>query len=1765
MLQATLDPSSLLFINDQVETEAQIVVSLAGLSWAKGVPLPAAWNADQAMAKRFLYPWNWDLPTHLRVYWFKEAGGRYVSANEFIDLQIKLTDLSSYDADSKKLIEYYENILDERIFSASGINPDEVFFEFWPQKQHEIELNDQDPVPNQETKFYNASIADFSQKLSPLNELLKFIFFAPADSAVSLFKAPQGYAGFAVFPFNLTAGSRWEPVTVMPDTISCDKPTQAGDIPWVSIDYKISGADQMKVYCPVTPPTQKDQSQGPIKLRDQNGNFEGRVMLEVNDVEDQMPALLSVSGRFFDLPQLFFEFLKKHRNTYRYINRNEADYRKWILDINDFLWAVVRDAVGFGWRKETDKQSTADRIVRKYCDSRFGAVQSLNDEQQKQYWETYNQITTSLHKNLEAQWHADSSFDSNKWRNLQAAVFATDKAIKKYIDDAEAANKPVSARPLQLNSQIEPLTLQLTAIPPLPQGANLADFLNGSVDNWLHSWEKYLEHLYTDHLLQGRILFEQWFELNDKLQSIGLNLDTILEPSTNAIEKRIKHVMWYDELFSTIVDPRENQKEGIAVTYKDIVLRSLLQSLTVDIPVIARDWLNAVKQYANDRIDRNKSTFFPLLDQPPLGASPAAGFPDWNTFLASLDDNLNDAAIAAGNEIKRTFAIPPHLQIRVDKLEDAVALQLDDLNDEIAGHIVLMRRAQTMLQEDFLNNEWRYLNWARVNSVMIKGADRIVKELEHPYLLPAFLPEMEGNKISFLQLSNEKLSLVAGHDDSFNDSAYRNAGEEEWSRFEYKFDNSHRNYALWYGYRYEFAGFVALNSGVLPMPLRTGPAWNLPIKSPDLSAVNGKAIYPHLRRVPISRTRVEVRGRNDRPTAELPKELLPLAFELSDWKGNQNRDEMGAGASTDGQVHFLLAKGDRYDQEQIVLTLKKPTTSFWNWYAWLGPETETKTEEPFRNNRQRLISTDNALLDAELFVIDENDVRILDAAGHPVKGTVQKKSVAQLAMERDLQKRTSLNKGLTSDGLDLCDPAIANVAYIVIDKLFPEKIPGFKKYPVQLKKSASSATLHDMLAEFEQQLPVETIASGDTDVVRDANGFATLVKVKEGQVIRINVHSLFEKTALSKFHSWMEDVITNNLQTVTVPLASGPSECYLSKPVEIWVEAAKKLETDVAKIRDEEALLWKNMFTENDSEKVSVHLKKNRNNSETFAYLSRVEVRHQVWSWNGRLDESRGLVGNFYEEAERFADLAKDPQLVLSARQEALAKLIAIDRTVFENLTIENVGFDTGVQALRRYAEKNMLDPSPENPSTTEAMKWEAWAFSDRPDFSALVQETNLLAFRPNPEENAVQHLFSDRRPAEEKALYYRFALTAHSRYEYLGAPYNKPRESKLYISDPKLNEYTIWRRHLRKSTKAKQLPKPTVRFVIPLTKSIKECTDATGVGVAPLLIVLDDHWFSEAGLAEQFEMGIEVVTSPGESKGQYLSAGNDPILSKTSLGKFVKPTTSAAAYPYVEQKNGDNLVAVFEPKGPAGLTFDFAAQTPRLKGCAFIIEIPELESFIPVTSNKQTNKLQPWSLIQIAVRRGLRASMCKSGENIRSLSSEWSAREWVQFLPSVDSFIPPRWRKRVATEGQLTLASTQDGRVVSIVHQSQPDNELPIFDSLLEERMQRFLIVTEKVYDIGGQPCENFVAVYWYNDKQRSFELDPKESPYTRKIVYDGITEGYLRLLLVRNAEGDPKESIWQRLFGNHARKKQEMTAVQNDPTAALPIISERIPYKIS
>lgn len=1206
-------------------------------------------------------------------------------------------------------------------------------------------------------------------------------------------------------------------------------------------------------------------------------------------------------------------------------------------------------------------------------------------EENKEYIETYEAFKERI-------------TEANK---LYKTVNITD--LKIWKDDLAAAARKASDGG-QISMKIE----QIKNI--IPHSQEPSDSFDP--DKWLSLWDEMLQIFETPEF-QRLVILEQWKKI--KLDQGAEFDDTLINLVSRALNEQIGNIRNQNKeslIRELIFQGQENQKENIP---KDVL------------------------KYFNQRIDDLQEEFFPKINL--LGVD----LSDFETeSIKYLKSEIDDEEIF--ERFEKTYDIPPPVRIQVAEFESDNESE-DDLSDEISGYILLMKREKEKQTDSY--HEWKYLNWAKPKIItLVPEENKITKSEEYfidDYLIPAFIPTSNGYKKPYLTLSNENLSLIAGHktfedinfdDDSNNDNSLHIVYDFPKQEF--------CGYALWYGYKYQFAAFVALNSGVLPAVLRKNGHLNLPIENPNDENIEVKT-YPHLRRVPVSSPRVKAQEPED--VLVPPKDFLPLTYELNEWRENQPGGEKE-------QTFFLLANSTSFfEQNEITLEVKKPTTNFWNWYAWLGPDA---------------------------------------------------KEYQQKALENELKNRDrSIDKGYENDKDKiniLCDPAVENKILIEVQTIFPEL--GKLHQEVWDLPEESHGVLDDPNLNFK--IKMDGLSLEVPSTVGD-------IKIPEGHVVKIKISSLikashFEKEGDDsnegkKFPFYIGRTLEN--------FEKEGNEYKASPSVELFIETAiKKFEID-------SKILYENLELSHTNEELTAALRITNDKNDIikeFAYLSRLDIRHQIWSWNGRLENSEIL--------------------------------------------------------LKKIDKLN-----PEEGKTTCAMKWEAWAFSDRPDSAANGWKENLLAQRELTADYKPQVIFTDKRPGEEKALYYRFSLTAQSRYSPLGDSYNKSFEAKIGGIDGK-NFETHWKRYLRKSNKSKPLPRPSLRFAIPLTDSIEQHKD-NGIHSASILLVLNDRWFAEAGLAEQLEVGIDIVKDPGVGEGrgtEYLMAGNDPILTGKKLSQIKEKEQDNNNGIWIEE-NGGKKVAVFKPIGPAGLTFEPKMQTPLLRGSSFILDIPDVSTFLDKGDGNRTNQLKPWAMLQIAVRRTLRKEFCDGDIPVEALRSDWTSKEWVQFLPSANSLIPHTWKKQQQINGFVNAKLEGDKL-------SFPDGwEMPLFDYFMdnngdeenEKFMERYLILTKKIFDIGGQPTEEYVATFQYSRQKESQAIFQKDDG----TIPPEIKEGYIRLMLVRirpeknnsidkTLSNSTGKTIWDKLFGKNTEEIQ-INKIQEDPEAALPLVSKRLDVKIN
>ncbi|MCF0075660.1 hypothetical protein LZD49_34630 [Dyadobacter sp. CY261] len=505
-------------------------------------------------------------------------------------------------------------------------------------------------------------------------------------------------------------------------------------------------------------------------------------------------------------------------------------------------------------------------------------------------------------------------------------------------------------------------------------------------------------------------------------------------------------------------------------------------------------------------------------------------------------------------------------------------------------------------------------------------------------------------------------------------------------------------------------------------------------------------------------------------------------------------------------------------------------------------------------------------------------------------------------------------------------------------------------------------------------------------------------------------------------------------------------------------------------------------------------------NSEKYRLYSRVEVQHQKWEWNGR------------------------------------------------QLNVD-------VTKLR-----NLLDPL-KNPdgtySITEAMKFEAWTLSERPDYTSTKTQGRILASWKNM--SNIVHEYKG--VVDNHCMYLRYAVQIFNRYELLGPTYQKSVRGEISIEKTMINGKEViktanpWKRHLKLSKREEALPTPTVRFYIPLTNSIEEANEICDT--ADVMLVLDDVQYKEAGLAQKLTLGIRKSVDPNTGK-VYPEAGYDPTLSLPTI------TTEELT----ETEDNDYLIVPDSYLvGPLGFTFDFNATNAKINSSTYIISGKKLSTHI---SNEADTKNAFWPMFKLSTRYEMIRELYDGPEKVLDLTSKWSSPQWVQFMKAVGSFVPTEWRNQV--------------RKIGFVNASNPMNDITsdLFNKFGETFWHYhnwYLVFSTVESDIGGLPIENYYDTFIVNKINNKILPLTSVHPRFEKIV-DGklilvgneiknFTEGYVRIMVVRKSDDydtlKTSEHVWEELFGKeNDDSTSEENKIKEDNTLAMPILSERVPIKI-
>jgi hypothetical protein len=703
--------------------------------------------------------------------------------------------------------------------------------------------------------------------------------------------------------------------------------------------------------------------------------------------------------------------------------------------------------------------------------------------------------------------------------------------------------------------------------------------------------------------------------------------------------------------------------------------------------------------------------------------------------------------------------------------------------------------------------------------------------------------------------------------------------------------------------------------------------------------------------------------------------------------------------------------------------------------------------------------------------------------------------------------------------MDYIDPAVSDFLHVEIVEIHTLSGEILSKTDARIKyfdkahdENNEELDLKGYSKEIKIELKPNAIATSikeDIDLDKPA-----LITLRPGTICSIKIYNLVEKKYFylnkhidCRFHECIDDFYDlGNAQLYNV----GGVDYYKIAFDEHIIETALVEPIEQNKITPEE--LWNDLKINDKLPSVANFNEKNQSqnessikaiiegNSEKYKLYSRVDVQHQKWEWNGR---------QVNIDVSKLMDKADPP--------------------------------------------KDLLNPSIKSDgiySITEAMKFEAWAFSERPDYTATKTPARILASMENKDN--IVHEYKN--VIDNHCMYLRYALQIFNRYELLGEPYKNSIKGEIPIekAQPK-NKTNPWKRHLKLSKRTEALPTPAVRFYIPLTNSIEEANEVNDT--ADVMLVLDDVAYKEAGLAQKLTLGIRKTKDPN-SEDVYPEAGYDPTLSS------IKTT------PLKINSEGDYLIVDDKYlKGPFGFTFDFNATNSKINSSSFIISGNGLCNYLPYDIKKDDPY---WPMFNLSLRSEIIPVLHEFNFNedlvdkLNKLKSEWSSSQWVQFMKAVDSFVPSKWREQVRKNGFVYAPEPFENIEPDLFNQ---------FGPTFWQYHNWYLIFSTLESNIGGLPIESYYDTFIVkNEINHNISHLTSVHPRFEKSVDDvntligndikNFTEGYVRIMVVRKSDDydttKTNEKIWEEIFGRDNNK------IKEDNTLAIPILSERIPITI-
>jgi hypothetical protein len=233
--------------------------------------------------------------------------------------------------------------------------------------------------------------------------------------------------------------------------------------------------------------------------------------------------------------------------------------------------------------------------------------------------------------------------------------------------------------------------------------------------------------------------------------------------------------------------------------------------------------------------------------------------------------------------------------------------------------------------------------------------------------------------------------------------------------------------------------------------------------------------------------------------------------------------------------------------------------------------------------------------------------------------------------------------------------------------------------------------------------------------------------------------------------------------------------------------------------------------------------------------------------------------------------------------------------------------------------------------ATASGVVWDAVGFAERFSSSAIWTQAKRLGLGGTWEVLHEEEAGSDPAPR-----YIRYGVQARHRYAELYAALVTDRKNQEHFAPLTACQVGAagpahprdeWLRAYRPGAGVAQVPRPAVRMVVPLTRSLAPTPNATG---ADLLVVLNEELDTTSALATRLEAAIEPVT-----RDLINQQGDEEHLSM--LEHAPDPILSGAA----QQGTLVGLSCI----GPLGHTFDTDTREPHFAGVSYLVQTGSLLS----------------------------------------------------------------------------------------------------------------------------------------------------------------------------------------------------------------------------